>query len=71
LLLLSLLPLLELPLNVECEEVLPQRTGLSDAKNEEVFDDAPEKREREDEELLADGVFLPEEPKLLALFMKS
>jgi hypothetical protein len=67
----SLLALLE-PLNVECDdEVLPHRTGFNDAKNEVVFEDAPEKRERLDEEDPAEGVLRPVVPRLLALLMKS
>ena len=67
----SLLALLD-PLNVECDDdVRPQRTGLSDARNEVVFDEAPEKRERLDDDEPADGVLRPVVPRLLALLMKS
>lgn len=68
----SLLAALLVP-NEACDEVRPHRTGLSDARNEVVFDDAPEKRERpEDDDEPADGVLRPDEPRLLvALLMKS
>lgn len=60
------------PLKVECDEdVLPQRTGLRDAKNEVVLDEAPENRDRLDDDDPADGVLRPVVPKLLALLIKS
>ena len=71
-LLLSLFALLA-PLNDECDEVRPHRTGLSEARKEDVFEEAPENRERDEVDELADGVFvfLPDDPKLLALLIKS
>lgn len=46
----------------------PQRAGLSDARKEVVLDEAPEKREREEDE----GVFRPEEdPRVVALLISS
>lgn len=53
-------------------DVRPQRTGFKEAKNDEVFDDAPENRDREADELAeVDGVLRPEVPKLVAFCKKS
>lgn len=51
------------------DDCRPQRAGLSDARNEVVLEDAPEKRDRE---LDDDGVFRPEEdPRVVALLISS
>lgn len=52
----------------EDDDWRPQRAGLSDARKEVVLDEAPEKREREEDE----GVLRPEEdPRVVALLISS
>lgn len=52
----------------EDEDCRPQRAGFRDEKKDVVFEEVPEKRDRE----LDEGVFLPEEePSVVALLINS